>query len=226
MKVLVVDDEAPIVEVIVYNLKKEGYQTCAAADAETCVELVRTEKPDLVILDVMLPAASGFDVCRVLRRQTSVPIIMLTARAEETDRVVGLEIGADDYITKPFSVRELMARVKAVLRRTQNGDLPPNAIVEVGELSIDSTRHEVTVGTRRVELSPKEFDLLRFLAHHAGQVFSRQALLDRVWGADAYVEERTVDVHIRWLREKVESEPSHPERILTVRGVGYKFNAG
>jgi phosphate regulon transcriptional regulator PhoB len=225
MKVLVVDDEAPIVEVITYNLRKEGFQTVSAMDAETCIELVRSEKPDLIILDVMLPAASGFDVCRSVRRHSDVPIIMLTARAEETDRVVGLELGADDYITKPFSIRELMARVKAILRRTQAGEMPSaSSIVRVGDLMIDPVRYEVTVGEKRVDLSPKEFDLLRFLASHAGQVFSRQALLDRVWGADAYVEDRTVDVHIRWLREKIETVPSHPVRLLTVRGVGYKFS--
>jgi phosphate regulon transcriptional regulator PhoB len=227
MKVLVVDDEAPIVEVITYNLRKEGFQTVSAMDAETCIDLARSEKPDLIILDVMLPAASGFDVCRSLRRTSDVPIIMLTARAEETDRVVGLELGADDYITKPFSIRELMARVKAILRRTQAIEMPSaSTTVRVGDLVIDPLRYEVTVADRKVDLSPKEFDLLRFLASHAGQVFSRQALLDRVWGADAYVEDRTVDVHIRWLREKIETVPSHPVRLLTVRGVGYKFSGG
>lgn len=225
MKVLVVDDEAPIVEAIAYNLRKDGYQTFTAADAESCLEIVRNENPDLIILDVMLPAASGFDVCRSLRRHSTVPIIMLTARAEETDRVVGLELGADDYITKPFSTRELMARVKAILRRTQASELPTGRIVTVGSLTIDPVRYEVTVSGKRVDLSPKEFELLRFMASHSGQVFSRQSLLDRVWGADAYVEERTVDVHIRWLREKVETNPSQPERLLTVRGVGYKFRA-
>ena len=223
MKVLVVDDELPIVEVIAYNLRKEGYLTCTAIDAEQCIEVVRTEKPDLIILDVMLPSASGFEVCRALRRQSSVPIIMLTARADETDRVVGLELGADDYITKPFSIRELMARVKAVLRRAQPNEIPAAAVVKAGQLPIDSHRYEVTVDGKKVDLSPKEFDLLRFLVTHPGQVFSRQALLDRVWGADAYVEDRTIDVHIRWLREKIEPLPSRPERLLTVRGVGYKF---
>lgn len=225
MKVLVVDDETPIVEVICYNLRKEGYIACSASDAETCIEIAKSQQPDLIILDVMLPAASGFDVCRALRRTSNVPIIMLTAKAEETDRVVGLELGADDYITKPFSIRELMARVKAVLRRTQTVDLPDSNVVRVGHLTIDPLRYEVTVGDRRIDLSPKEFDLLRFLATHAGQVFSRQALLDRVWGPDAYVEDRTVDVHIRWLREKVETIPSKPNRLLTVRGVGYKFSS-
>ena len=225
MKVLVVDDENPIVEAVAYNLRKEGFQTLTASDAEQCLDIARAEKPDLIILDVMLPSASGFDVCRMLRKQNDVPIIMLTARAEETDRVVGLELGADDYITKPFSMRELMARVKSVLRRTHTGAVATDAIVSVGNLTVDPNRYEVTLGDKRIELSPKEFDLLRFMATHPGQVFSRQALLDRVWGADAYVEDRTVDVHIRWLREKIEVEASRPERLLTVRGVGYKFRS-
>lgn len=225
MKVLVVDDETPIVEAVAYNLRKEGFQALTANDAEQCLDMARAEKPDLIILDVMLPSASGFDVCRMLRKQNDVPIIMLTARAEETDRVVGLELGADDYITKPFSMRELMARVKSVLRRTHTGITATDTVVKVGNLTIDPNRYEVTLGDKRIELSPKEFDLLRFMATHPGQVFSRQALLDRVWGADAYVEDRTVDVHIRWLREKIEVNPSRPERLLTVRGVGYKFRA-
>ena len=223
MKVLVVDDELPIVEAVSYNLKKEGYRVLTAGDAEQCLEIARRDQPDLIILDVMLPSASGFDVCRMLRKQNSVPIIMLTARADSSDRVVGLELGADDYVTKPFNMRELMARVKGVLRRTTSQELTEQPI-QAGNLTIDPNRFEVRVGTRPVTLSPKEFELLRFLASHPGQVFSRQVLLDRVWGAEAYVEERTVDVHIRWLREKVEDDPSHPRRLLTVRGIGYKFS--
>lgn len=225
MKVLVVDDENPIVEAVAYNLRKEGFQALTASDAEQCLAIARSEKPDLIILDVMLPSASGFDVCRLLRKQSDVPIIMLTARAEETDRVVGLELGADDYITKPFSMRELMARVKTVLRRSHAGAPATDAVVTVGDLTVDPNRYEVTLGDKRIELSPKEFDLLRFMATHPGQVFSRQSLLDRVWGADAYVEDRTVDVHIRWLREKIEVNSSRPERLLTIRGVGYKFRS-
>ena len=222
MKVLVVDDEQPIVDAVVYNLRKEGYQTLTAGDAEQCLSLARAERPDLILLDVMLPSASGFDVCRSLRKQSDVPIIMLTARAEETDRVVGLEIGADDYITKPFSMRELIARVKTVLRRNIAPAAPAEKI-EVDALQIDPDRYEVKVRGKAVELTRKEFDLLTFLARHPGQAFSRQTLLDRVWGADAYVLERTVDVHIRWLREKIEAVPSDPYYLLTVRGVGYKF---
>ncbi|GDX41187.1 DNA-binding response regulator [Armatimonadota bacterium] len=225
MKILVVDDEQPIVEAISYNLKKEGYTVQVAYDAEQCLNTVREDRPDLIILDVMLPSASGFDVCRLLRKQGNIPIIMLTARAEETDKVVGLELGADDYVTKPFSMRELLARVKSVLRRTgSNEEINASAErLQSGNLTIDMARHEVKLGDDVVGLSPKEFELLRFLASNPGLVFSRQTLLDRVWGAEAYVEERTVDVHIRWLREKVEVAPSQPARILTVRGIGYKF---
>ena len=226
MKVLVVDDETPIVDAVAYNLRKEGYEALTAGDAGQCMEVARKEKPDLIILDVMLPSASGFDVCKMLRKQSSVPIIMLTARAEETDRVVGLELGADDYITKPFSMRELLARVKTILRRSGAEAQPmPGERIEVEGITIDTERHEVKVRDKVVALSPKEFELFRFLVTHPNRVFSRQTLLDHVWGADAYVEDRTVDVHIRWLREKVEADPSHPSRLLTVRGVGYKFRS-
>lgn len=225
MKVLVVDDEAPIVEALAYNLKKEGFRPLIAADAEQCLAVAREQRPDLVLLDVMLPSGSGFDVCRKLRKESDVPVIMLTARAEEMDRVVGLEIGADDYVTKPFSMRELMARVKTVLRRTQSGPRQDagEERTQFGEISLDLKRHQVTRGGEPVNLAPKEFDLLRFLMQNPDRVFSRQALLDRVWGPDAYVGDRTVDVHVRWIREKIEENPSQPKRILTVRGAGYKF---
>jgi phosphate regulon transcriptional regulator PhoB len=227
MKVLVVDDEQPIVEAVAYNLRKEGYEALTASDADQCLEVARRESPDLIVLDVMLPSASGFDVCKRLRAQGNVPIIMLTARAEETDRVVGLELGADDYVTKPFSMRELMARIKSVLRRSV--DASPDhdlGVVEVGPLRIDPARHEVTLDGAVIRLSRKEFDLLHFLAARPGKVFSRQSLLHNVWGADAYVEDRTVDVHVRWLREKIETDPSSPAWLLTVRGIGYKFTDG
>jgi DNA-binding response OmpR family regulator len=223
MKVLVVDDELPILEAVAYNLRKEGYETLTAIDAERCLALASSENPDLIILDVMLPSASGFDICRRLRVSNNVPIIMLTARAEETDRVVGLELGADDYITKPFSMRELMVRVKTVLRRTaQEGDGLPSKIT-VGDLLIDTERHEVRMAGRLIELSPKEYQLLVYMADNPDRPFTRQTLLDRVWGADAYIGEKTVDVHIRWLREKLETNPSEPLFILTVRGTGYKL---
>ncbi len=225
MKVLVVDDEMPILEAVAYNLRKEGYVALTAFDAEQCLQITRAEKPDLILLDVMLPSASGFDICRMIRKTSAVPIIMLTARAEETDRVVGLELGADDYVTKPFSMRELMARVKTVLRRTTNGEkVHIKQPIELCGIRIDPTKYEVTVRGAKTDLSPKEFNLLLFFLRHPDQVFSRQTLLDNVWGADAYVEDRTVDVHMRWLREKVEEVPSRPERLVTVRGVGYKLN--
>lgn len=227
MKILVVDDEAPIAEAVAYNLRKEGHQPIVAADAEQALARFTDEQPGLVILDIMLPSASGFDVCRRIRRSSSVPVIMLTARAEETDRVVGLELGADDYVTKPFSMRELMARVKTILRRSAESS--PSAMdvpVQAGPIQVNPGRHEVTVRGRQVTLTRKEFDLLHFLVSNPGRAFSRSVLLDRVWGADAYVGERTVDVHMRWLREKVEEDPSKPRYLQTVRGVGYKLVAG
>jgi phosphate regulon transcriptional regulator PhoB len=225
MKVLIVDDEFPIVESVAYNLRKEGYTVLTAENAEDCMRIVRSEAPDVIILDVMLPTASGFDVCRTLRRESDIPIIMLTARAEETDRVVGLELGADDYVTKPFSMRELTARVKSILRRRSAGGVTTEGRLQAGELIIDQKRHEVTLGGRVIDLSPKEYSLLVLLVSYPDQVFSRQALLDRVWGPHAFVEDRTVDVHIRWLREKIEEVPSSPRRLLTVRGVGYKLSS-
>ena len=223
-KVLVVDDEKPIVEVISYNLRKEGFETLTAFDADQCMELFLDEKPDLIILDVMLPSASGFDICKSIRKQSDVPIILLTARAEESDRVIGLELGADDYVVKPFSVRELIARVKTILRRSGiSAEISAERPIVDGELVITPSRFEVTLDGKQIELSPKEFELLKYLVGHPDHVFSRQALLDEVWGVDAYVEERTIDVHIRWLREKIEKSPSQPENILTVRGIGYKY---
>ncbi len=223
MKVLVVDDEPPIVESVAYSLTKEGYHVLTASDGDRCMELARTQTPDLIILDVMLPSANGFDICKAIRKNNSTPIIMLTARAEETDRVVGLELGADDYLTKPFSMRELMARVKTVLRRANANEAPVQAELRAGDLYIDSSRHETQIRGQRVQLSPKEFQLLSFLASHGGRVFTRQQLLDRVWGTESFVEERTVDVHVRWLREKIEVDPSCPKFLRTVRGVGYSF---
>lgn len=226
MKVLVVDDEPPIIEAVGYNLRKEGYDVLSAADAEEAFRIIRAESPDLVILDIMLPGGSGLDLCRRLRRDSAVPVIFLSARADETDRVVGLELGADDYVTKPFSMKELMARVKSVLRRTSPGGAPSQIPINIGDLSIDPTLHEVRVRGQPVELTRREFALLHFLASHPRQVFPRDVLLDRVWGPDAFVEERTVDVHIRWIRGKIEDDPSNPRYILTVRGVGYRFAGG
>lgn len=225
-RILVVDDEAPIAESIAYSLRQEGYSVTVASDALECLEAARRDKPNLIVLDVMLPSGSGLDICRTLRKRNDlVPIILLTARAEEADRVVGLELGADDYVTKPFSMRELVARVRTVLRRATPSTDDASPAIRVGDLSIDSASREVLVGADAVELTAKEFDLLRFLAASPGRVFTRQLLLDRVWGADAYVDERTIDVYVRWLRSKIEADPAHPERIVTVRGVGYKLAA-
>lgn len=221
-KILVVDDEAPILDAVSYALRKDGFKVVIAMNAEACMRAFKEEKPDLVVLDVMLPSASGFEVCQRIRSTSTTPIILLTARAEERDRVHGLELGADDYVTKPFSVRELTARIKAVLRRIDS-DQPAAERIQVGDLVIDEARHEASLGNRQLDLSPKEFALLSFLARNSGLVFSRQALLDRVWGEDAYVDERTIDVHVSWLRAKIEPDSSKPERLLTVRGVGYKY---
>jgi Response regulators consisting of a CheY-like receiver domain and a winged-helix DNA-binding domain len=236
-KILVVDDEPAIVDAVTYNLRLQGFTTLVAGDADAALRLFREKQPDLVILDVMLPSGSGFDVCRLLRQSGSrVPVLMLTARVAESDRVQGLEGGADDYLVKPFGMRELMARVKALLRRaaapgTGPGSSGPPRGASGGayvasaalELVIDIEKREARVKDTSLSLSRKEFDLLALLSSHPGRVFDRQTLLDRVWGEDVYVDDRTVDVHIRWLREKVEPEPSKPQHLLTVRGVGYKF---
>jgi DNA-binding response OmpR family regulator len=221
MKVLLVDDEPTILETVETKLRKEGYTVFTADTAEDGMRIYRQAKPDLLILDVMLPQRSGFDFCRAVRRDSKVPIIFLTARASESDRVAGLELGADDYVVKPFTLGELAARVKAVLRRATGES--PQEVVETGNLRVDPRMHLATLDGQALSLSPKEFALLYFLSRHPGQVFSRDVLLDRVWGADTFVSSRTVDVHIRWLRERVEVNPSRPERILTVRGVGYRF---
>jgi DNA-binding response OmpR family regulator len=222
MKVLIVDDEATIAETIEHKLRREGFSTFTADSAEEGMRLFKRVSPDLIILDIMLPNRSGYDLCRAIRKDSATPIIFLSARAEESDRVKGLELGADDYVVKPFNLAELAARVKAVLRRA-TGE-PVKEVVERGSLVIDPRSHEVKLDGKEVNLSPKEFALLYFLARNAGQVFSRETLLDRVWGRDAFVSARTVDVHIRWLRTHVEEDPNDPKRLLTVRGVGYKFN--
>jgi len=223
MKILVVDDEQPLLDALQYALQREGFEVVTATDSEDALRLFHEQNPDLVVLDVMLPTRSGFEVCQILRKRSNVPIIMLTAKGAETDRVVGLEIGADDYVTKPFSMRELIARIKSVMRRAKAAVPVVGNVLKAGELSLDVERHEARLGDTLLSLSPKEFDLLRFLMEHPGQVFSRQTLLDRVWGEERYIEERTVDVHIHWLREKIESDPRKPKYLLTVRGVGYKF---
>jgi DNA-binding response OmpR family regulator len=230
-RVLIIEDDLTLTEALEYNLKGEGYEVLTAADGLTGLDLAREEKPDLLVLDLMLPGLDGFEICQVLRRETSLPILMLTARAGEVDRVVGLEMGADDYLTKPFSMREFLARVKALLRRERlirqelsgaAGRAKAQQLV-FGDLTIDLDRHEVMVGDDVLRLKPKEFDLLAFLARNRGMALTRDLLLERVWGWDYGGGSRTVDVHVRWLREKIETNPADPERIITVRGVGYCF---
>jgi two-component system response regulator RegX3 len=227
-KILVVDDEPTLSEVISYNLRQAGYVTVTAADADEALRIFKDEKPDLILLDVMLPQGSGFDVCRLIRQQGSnVPIIMLTARIAESDRVLGFELGADDYILKPFATRELIARVKALLRRSRStSDENPVSDLLVSAtlgMTIDTDKRSVSVNGREVKLSRKEFEVLALMVTHPGRVFERSVLLERIWGGEAVVDERTVDVHIRWLREKIEPEPSKPVHLLTLRGIGYKF---
>jgi phosphate regulon transcriptional regulator PhoB len=226
-RILIVDDEKDIVDLVAYNLEKEGYEVLKAFDGERGLALVRTKKPALVVLDLMLPGIQGLEVCKRLRRDAdtaSVPIIMLTAKGEELDRVIGLEVGADDYVTKPFSVKELVARVKAVLRRSGAGTRPDGTeVFEFRGLRIDMRSYEVTVDGRKVTLSPTEFKLLHFLSRNPGRVYSRDQILDKVWGDESFVEPRTVDVHVRRLRAQIEGDENSPTYIVTVRGVGYKF---
>jgi hypothetical protein len=227
-KILVVDDEPTLSEVISYNLRQAGYVTVTAADADEALRIFKEEKPDLILLDVMLPQVSGFDVCRLIRQQGSnVPIIMLTARIAESDRVLGFELGADDYILKPFATRELIARVKALLRRsrTTSDESPATDLLVSATLgmTIDTDKRSVSINGSEVRLSRKEFEVLALMVTHPGRVFERSVLLERIWGGEAVVDERTVDVHIRWLREKIEPEPSKPAHLLTLRGIGYKF---
>jgi DNA-binding response OmpR family regulator len=229
--ILVVEDDLTLLETLEYNLTAEGYEIHTAADGLTALEAARREQPDLIVLDLMLPTLDGFEVCRILRREMSVPILMLTARVDEVDRVVGLEMGADDYLTKPFSMRELVARVKALLRRVrlireelagEQARGEPDRLV-FGDLEVDLDRRDVLVRGESVRLKPQEYELLVFLARHPGMALSRDLLLERVWGWDYVGGSRTVDVHVRWLREKIEEDPANPERIVTVRGVGYCF---
>jgi len=221
-RVLVVDDEPKIVELVKTYLERDGFLVTVARDGLTALELARRERPDLIVLDLMLPELDGLAVCRELRRESKVGIIMLTAKMEDVDKLIGLELGADDYVTKPFSPRELVARVRAVLRRM--GDGPPEAApLTFGTLTIDATRHEVRREGRLVELTPTEFRLLEVLAANAGRVLTRLQLLDRVQGDAFEGYERTIDAHVKNLRQKVEPDPQQPRHILTVYGVGYKF---
>ena len=225
-KILVVEDDRNLSDTLKYNLRKEGYEVVTAVDGAEALDVARREKPDLIILDLMLPKVSGFEVCRILRKEMTVPILMLTAKAEETDKIVGLEIGADDYMTKPFSLRELLARVRAMLRRSKMVETQPvaeEALLKVGDIEVDIARHQASKGAATLALTPKEFDLLAFLARNRGFVFSRDQLLEKVWGYDFAGDTRTVDGHIRWLRQKIETDPNNPEHLITVRGTGYKL---
>ena len=229
--ILVVEDEPALRDTLSYNLKKDGFTVQAVGDGRAALDSARTLKPDLIVLDLMLPEIDGFEVCRILRREMTTPILMLTARDDEIDRVVGLEVGADDYLTKPFSMRELMARVKAQLRRSRllREELQSmeargkQETLAFGNLVINLTRREVTLNGEPLALKPQEYELLLFFAEHKGQMLSREFILERVWGWDFIGDSRTVDVHVRWLRQKIEENAGDPKRIVTVRGGGYRF---
>lgn len=221
-KILIVDDEKNIVELIKFHLKKESYRILEAYKGRDAIEVYRKEKPDLIILDLMLPDMGGFEVCKSIRKESKVPIIMLTAKGEEVDKILGFELGADDYITKPFSPRELLARIKAILKRSRMNPNEANEI-SIGPFKINATTREIYKEENLLELKPKEFDLLKLFLTNPGRVFSRQYLLEQIWGYDYLGDTRTVDVHIRRLRQKVEDNPDSPLYIRTVHGVGYKF---
>ena len=232
--ILVVDDERMLAETISFNLEKEGFTVVVAHDGEAALQQSKAHAPDLVVLDLMLPKVSGWEVCRALRQSAEykldAPILMLTARGEEADKVLGLELGADDYLVKPFGMRELVARVRALLRRAAKAPAAGGEVLRAARVEMDVARHEVRVtekngAIREVNLSLKEFELLRVLLGQAGHAVPREVLLERVWGDDFYGDERTLDVHVRWLREKLEEQPSQPEFLTTVRGIGYKFKA-
>ncbi len=230
-KVLIVEDERTLLETLEYSLARQGYEVHTAANGPAALEVARREHPDAIVLDIMLPGLDGFEVCRILRQEMNVPILMLTARTDEVDKVVGLEVGADDYVTKPFSMRELVARIRALLRRvrlTREEMSAGEAVAAAGrltfgDLTVDLRRGEVRLAGQALHLKPKEYDLLVFLACNRGMVLSRDLILERVWGWDYAGGTRTVDVHVRWLRGKIEADPARPTRIVTVRGVGYRF---
>jgi DNA-binding response OmpR family regulator len=223
-RILVIDDEPHIVELVRYNLVQEGFDVLTAYDGHDALEKAREHSPDLIVLDLMLPYIDGLEVCRRLRRESPVPIIVLTAKEGEQDRVLGLELGADDYVTKPFSPRELVARVRAILRRTsRDTEQTHEAPISVGGLTLDAATHEVRLRDRLIDLTAKEFDLLRLLMGHPNQVFTRDFLLEHIWGYEYFGSTRTVDMHISRLREKIEDDPNAPTYVMTVRGVGYKL---
>lgn len=232
-KILIVEDEIALQETLSYNLKKQGYEVEIASTGPTGLDTARATHPDLILLDIMLPGMDGFEVCRILRQEMSTPILMLTARDDEIDRVVGLEVGADDYLIKPFSMRELLARIKAMLRRvrlirqemetTAAINSPVSEILKFDNLEVDITRREVRINGIPLNMKPQEYELLLYFAQNRGKVLSREYIVDKVWGWDYIGDSRTVDVHVRWLREKIELDPAMPTRIVTVRGAGYRF---
>ncbi len=225
-KILVVEDDLNLLATLRYNLRKEGYDVVTAADGAEALEAARRQKPDLLILDVMLPKLSGLEVCRILRSEMPVPILMLTAKADETDKIIGLGIGADDYMTKPFSIRELMARIAAMLRRVKMMQQPAedkDTHLKYHGIEIDTASHTVKIKGETADFNPKEFDLLKLFIKNKGLVLSREQILEKVWGYDYDGDTRTVDVHVRWLREKIEEDPQEPRLLLTVRGSGYKM---
>ena len=224
-KILIIEDEENILEAVKYTLTQEGYDVFTSVDGEDGLEKAQEIKPDLVLLDVMLPKMDGFEVCRILRKDLEMPVFMISAKAEEIDRVVGLEMGADDYITKPFSMRELVVRVRNSLRRAAlNPQVDELEILKFGELEIHLTSHMAIVSGEEVSMKPKEFDLLYLLALHKGRAFTRDQILQRLWDDEYIGDVRTVDVHVRWIREKIEINPSRPEKLVTIRGVGYRFD--
>ena len=226
-KILVVEDDTTLQDILKYNLEKEGFEVVTVGDGVKALEKSRAEKPSIIILDIMLPNMDGYEVCRILRSEMTVPVLMLTAKAGEIDKVVGLELGADDYMTKPFSVRELIARVRALLRRSsmtgETIEIKESATLKSGNMEVNIDRHEASIDGNKLELSPKEFELLAYLIKHKGKVYSREFLLKEIWGYDYYGDSRTIDVHMRWLRKKIEVDPDHPRRLITLRGIGYKF---
>jgi len=224
-KILIIEDEENILEAVKYTLTQEGYDVFTSVDGEDGLKKAQKIKPDLVLLDVMLPKMDGFEVCRILRKDLEMPVFMISAKAEEIDRVVGLEIGADDYITKPFSMRELVVRVRNSLRRvTLSSQIDDLEILKFGELEIHLTSHMAIVSGQEVSMKPKEFGLLYLLASNKGRVFTRDQILQRLWDREYIGDVRTVDVHVRWIREKIEINPSRPEKLVTIRGVGYRFD--
>lgn len=226
-KILIVDDEEHIIELLKFNLLNSGYEVLTANNGVDAVKIAKAEKPNLLLLDLMLPGIDGFDVCKEIKRNNEMKnttIIMLTAKGEELDKILGLELGADDYITKPFSVRELLARVKAVLRRSNSFNEPEDEIYDSQNLKVDFERHEVYVNGEKVDLTLKEFELLQILIKNKGKILKRETLLDKIWGYEYIGETRTVDVHIRYLRKKIEEDDKNPRFIETIRGVGYRFN--